>query len=160
MCCQTFRHRCCDRSAVTMIDLVLVVLMMGVVVAIALPRFSASLATQRADSCAQRIVTDLKLVRRKAMGSSQTTTVDFQPATNTYSSSDIEHFNKSFELYSVDLSEPPYQSELVDADFGGGTSVTFDMFGRPNFGGTISVSAGGAARTITLHPDSGMPILP
>lgn len=160
MHCQPRGHRRRVRSAVTMIDLVLVVLMMGIVVAIAQPRFSASLATQRAESSAQRIVTDLKLVRRRAMGSSQSASVNFQPATNSYSSADIEHFNNSSELYAVDLSESPYQSEIVNADFGGGTTLTFDMFGRPNFGGTISIAAGGVARTITVHPDSGLPTLP
>ena len=58
------------RSGFTLIELVMVLAIIGLITAIAAPRYAASLARYRAESAARRVAADLALARREAAASS------------------------------------------------------------------------------------------
>ena len=60
--------------------------------------------------------------------------------------------------YVVDLSDTGYAATLVSVSFGsGGTdnSITYDMYGRPDYGGFVVIQFGSEQRTITVNATTG-----
>ena len=51
------------------------------------------------------------------------------------------------------MSDEPYLATLVSANFGGNNYVTFDGYGVPEFGGSVTVGVGAYRKTITVDPD-------
>lgn len=134
----------------SLIELIFVLAIIGILTALAVPRFGSSIAFQRADMAADRIVADLSLARERAVTTSSSLTVQFKPGSNAYALQGMQHLDRSGDAYDVDLSAEPYEATLVSADFGGDTEVVFDGYGVPDSGGTVIIQVGGETRTITL----------
>ena len=143
-----------------MVEMVVVMLIMGIFAAAAVPTFYDSLLFHRVESAARRVKADLELVRQTARLTSteQTLTV----IGNTYTASPaVAHLDRPTLPYSVDLSKPPY-SVVVAANFGGFTEVRFNGYGtprRPNgtplVTGTVIVQSGSHQCTVTLDGATG-----
>ena len=134
-----------SRSGVTLIDIVVVLLIMGIMAAVAAPRFSDSLAAYRAKSAAYRVAADLQLARRQAKSLSQNQTVAFDTAARRYSLSNLPHPDHPSQPYVVTL---PEGVTLVSADFGGDTVITFNGYGLPDSTGTVVVRSGTNQKSI------------
>ncbi len=50
------------------------------------------------------------------------------------------------------LSDPPYKTDLLSADFDGGTAVVFNAYGLPDRNGSAVLRAGGELRTVAVDP--------
>ncbi len=148
------------RNGVTLIDVVITVLIIGILAAGASPKFANTLHRIRAESAARRIIVDLELARQNAMSSSATQTVQFTPATDDYTLSGMTDLDHSSQTYSVDLAAAPYNAVLVSATLGGDSDVQFDYYGQPDSGGTITVKSGGFQQTVTVDPDTGKASIP
>lgn len=139
----------------TLIELVLVMVIIGIMAAVAVPRYSNSIARRRVEAAATRVANDLNLARRQARTSSSTQTVDFNVAQHRYrlvGCADIDHPG---EEYIVELNAPPYEVRIVSAVFGGDDVVEFDGYGNPDSGGMVVVAGGGFQVTVKLDADSG-----
>ena len=148
-------HPATSRRAFTMVELVIVVLIVGILAAVAVPRFADSLIYYRAEAAAQRIKADLKLARQHAITSSSTQPVVFSTASSAYTLSGVPHLDHPSMDYEVRLSEPPYHASLVTVDFGGDALVEFDHFGTADTDGQVLVAAGAYQRVITLTAATG-----
>jgi len=144
------------RTAFSLVELIIIVMWVGILAAIAMPRLNfAIISKQKADTVARKIVTDLRLTRRLAI-------------------SDAANNTRGYKLQMVDL--PPYASyEIVDRSPPPTTvdSLTIDsdvsvtcpaqplfIFGplgnlEPGSGTEITVSAEGRSFTITLNSATG-----
>jgi prepilin-type N-terminal cleavage/methylation domain-containing protein len=151
------------RRAYTLIELVLVLIIMGTIAAIAAPRLSQSLARQRADGAADRIVSDLAYARALARTSSSSVTVTFDPPHNRYAIPGPDPLHNTGAPYIVDLSQDPYQASVLggaaasvgsptpNTGSGNGTfSITFDGFGEASSTGWVVVKSGSWSREISL----------
>ena len=68
-----------QKRAFTLIEVILVVLFLGIMAAIAIPRLSLStLSKQKADCLAQKVVTDLRRTRRLAISNAAVNTAGFK----------------------------------------------------------------------------------
>ncbi len=140
----------------TLAELVMVVLIIGIITAVAAPKYIDSLSRYRAEAAAQRIATDLKYARREAVGGSITRRVQFDvPAINQYTLVGIPHLDDPSRTYEVDLSAPPYSALIVSVNFGGDAELIFDGYGAPDSGGTVVVASGGYQETVSVDADSG-----
>lgn len=148
------RRRARD-GAFSLIELTLVVVIAGMLAAIAVPRYANSLARYRADAAAQRVVGDLNHARAFAAARSKAVTVSFFPAAEQYTLAGIEELDHPGQTAITRLNEDPYGADLLSADFAGQPLVTFDGFGQPSAGGTITLAAGPRTLTITVDPDTG-----
>jgi len=148
------------RTGYTLLDLAISVLIIGIIAAVAVPRFVDALHEHRAAAAADTIRVDLELARKLAMTRSTTQTVQFLPDSNEYTLIGIEHIHNSSQTYTVRLADPPYSVSLVSASLGGDSDVTFDQFGRPDSDGTITVQAGGFQQTVTINADTGKATIP
>ena len=81
---KTVQSRGCLLRGFSLAELVCVVVIIGILAAIAAPRFSNSLALQRVEAAARRVVVDLALVRRQAKSSNASQTVRFDAAAGAF----------------------------------------------------------------------------
>lgn len=144
----------------TLLELVIVVAIVGIVSAIAVPRYASYLGHQRVDAAARRVVLDLSLARNRARISSTGVTVSFDAVTNRYQILGMTDPDRKIATYGVRLSGDPYGVDLVSADFGGDSEVIFTGYGNPDSGGTVVLSAHDYAVTVALDADSGLASTP
>jgi prepilin-type N-terminal cleavage/methylation domain-containing protein len=146
----------------TLVELSLVLAIVAVLSAIAIPRYANAQSRYQADSAALRIKNDIELIRKSAMQASQSRELLISTDLNEYHLINVKDLDKGVTKYSVDLGNATYQADLVSAfgtlrDYSGRKflSVTFDGFGKPNAGGNIVIAIGDQQRTISLDVDTG-----
>jgi prepilin-type N-terminal cleavage/methylation domain-containing protein len=135
--CTHARPAAC-RSAFSLAELAIVVLIIGVLAAVAVPTFFDSLLFHQVESAARRVKSDLELARQTARLTSTTQSLTFTGPRYTLSSG-IRSLDNPLDDYVVDLSAAPFYMERVTADFSGSGDVSFDGYGAPNSGGTIEL---------------------
>lgn len=164
--------RTTGRTAYTMVEVVIMMLVMGILAAVAAPRYIQSMHRYRVDAAARRIVADLNYVRGRTImkGAYQPQWVSFDVAADKYHlwfTPDIDH---SAQDYWVEFSKTPYPVDLSGASFvntnGDAADVTviYDIYGMPHSNtvtpapladGKIVVSSGSEIRTVTIDPVTG-----
>ena len=149
------QSRTCPLRGFSITEVVCVAVIIGILAAIAAPRFSNSLARQRVEGAARRIVVDLALVRRHAKVSGASQTVDFDVGDDLYRLVGMKHLDHDGQEYAVSLAQEPYQVGIVSADFGGHTDIVFDIHGMPDNGGSVVIQVGNHFRTISVDPVTG-----
>jgi len=143
-----------SRQAFTLIEIVLVLAIMGIIAAIAAPRYATAISRFHVDSAAKRLVRDLALARERARSRGVATRVTFTLASDTYQLAGLPGLDGS-PNYSVNVADEPYKASLISADFGGSAWVVFDGYGVPNSGGTVVLDSGGYVKTVTIDPQTG-----
>jgi len=154
-------HRRQRRSGVTLIELVVVILVLAIVSAIAVPRFAGALNATNVKTAAQRIGRDIALVRSWARVTSQSQSITFDTKQNAYTLSGVPNSNSASSANTVFLSDGTLNATLASVNLGtGSVTLTFNGFGvpvgLPSGGGTIGVSSGPASNTVTVDPISGL----
>jgi prepilin-type N-terminal cleavage/methylation domain-containing protein len=143
------------RPGYSLLELIAVVTIVGMLTAVALPRFAASLNRYRADAAARRIAADIDRLRLAARRTSTQQSIVFNVAGNSYSSAGVTNLDHSGSTFSVSLSDAPYQATLSQASFGSGSTLTFNGFGIPSAGGTVVIQSGATSHTITVDANTG-----
>ena len=139
----------------SLLELVIVIVIVGMLAAVAIPRFASAAVRQRADAAARRVVADLTLARRHAEQSSAEQTVIFEVGAGRYRLLGYIDPDRPGSEYEVRLDREPYQAAIVAADFDGNAHVTFDGYGLPNAGGSVVLRVGDEVRTVTLDSQTG-----
>jgi prepilin-type N-terminal cleavage/methylation domain-containing protein len=139
----------------SLIELIMVVCILAIMSAVAVPRFAQGRVRFRADAAALRVAGDLKLARQRARQVSASQTVSFDVAVGTYSLTGLADLDHPAATYAVRLREPPYEVEMVSVDFGGDAQLIFDGWGVPDSGGTLVLRGADCAKTITVAAGTG-----
>ena len=138
--------------AFSLIELVIVLAIIGLLAAMAVPRFANAAMHSRVDAAAKRIAADLELTRKYAIHSSTIQTVTFSG--NSYEISGMRDLDHATSSYKVNLSAEPYRARILSADFAGDSEVSFDIYGNADSGGTVVVYVAGWRHTVTFNPAS------
>lgn len=139
----------------------MVLVILGVTSAIAIPRFANANQNQRARVAAHRLVADLTMVQSRANMTSTTLTVKFSVGTGVYAVDGIADLKSGASTYTTDLGEAPFDAVIRGTDLGGtprsgGTAtLSFDGFGVASVGGTVTIGAGTSAITVVIDAPSG-----
>jgi len=143
---------------VTAVELVVVVLILAIIAAAAVPRYVDNLMRARVDAAARRIVADLAAAqaRAKATSSNQTVTFVVPPQGNQYQIVGMDDPDRPGAAYAVDLAASPYQVKLSTVDLGNDTTLVYNGYGVPDSAGTIVVQAGSFSKTVTIDSNTGM----
>jgi type II secretory pathway pseudopilin PulG len=150
-----------SRAATSMIDLVICVLVMGIMAAVALPKFSSAVASLRCEAVAKRIASDLNYARRMSMQTSLETEVGFRNFPAGYDMLNVESPIRPNKQYVVNLSDIDSAVGLTSFSFDGKSKLKFNAYGRPlvNSGplkvGQIVVSCGTFQYKAVIDPSTG-----
>jgi prepilin-type N-terminal cleavage/methylation domain-containing protein len=147
------------RRAFTIIELILVMLVLGILASVAAPRYREAMASYRADAAAKRVAGDLRMVRQYARKTSSIQTVQFDAAANTYVAASLPDLNRPGTTYAVDLTGSEYVTDVTAATFGAGSTVQFDIFGRPDMTGSITLQSGSRTRTVSVDAAGNVTVL-
>jgi type II secretion system protein H len=142
-----------SRRAFTIIELVIVLLIMGIMTAVATPKFFDSLLFHRVESAARRVKADLELARTQARLTSASQSVTF--ANSVYTLSNTNSLDRPGIIYSVDLKKQPYSLDSATPNFSNAVTVSFDGYGTPSSGGTVVLVAKSHSCTVTLNGTTG-----
>lgn len=145
------RHR-----ALTLLELTVVVVILAIATAIAVPRFSRAVENQRASAAVTRIAADLRLARTEARSRSAGQSVVFNVAGDSYQMTNQPRLDRRAGVYVVNLGDEPFHAKLDSVTLSaGGSTISFDGYGQSNTDATIVVSAGGFTKQVLLDGQTG-----
>lgn len=150
----------CARARVrgfSLVELVLVLMVLAVVAALAMPRFGNAVARYHVEAAAGRLYADLVLTRETAKQRGRSMAMTFTTERGSgwvvRGMADLEHPSSS--NYNVDLTLEPYVSSIESVDMGGDTEIVFDGFGIPDTNGEIVLRSGAFTRVIRIAGTTG-----
>jgi len=144
--------------AFSLIELVMVMAIISVLAAIAVPRYAGALSRYRADAAAQRLVADLGYARERARTTSTSVVVSFQDSEKRVQLVGVPSLDNPEVEWTTDLSARPYRTDTMADNFSG-HKVTFDGYGTPDATGKIVIIVGGESRTVRLDTNSGKAVV-
>lgn len=140
----------------SMVEMVIVILILGIMAAVAVPRFADATARRRVEEAARRVEADLTMARREAAARDVKQNVSFDPAGGQYAVvPGPRRLDGGGGAYAARLADPPYQTEIVSAQFGSDRDVLFSRNGMPDSGGTVVLRSGGHKATVTVDGAGG-----
>lgn len=132
-------------------------MIIGIMAAVATPKFTGFLRSQELEMSAQRVVADITLLRSWAVSNSKPASFAFAVNVNNYKT-DVNgpgHLDDPEQVLFTDLGQAPYHCGIQSADFGGTAELTFNGAGIPVASGTVVVTNGTDQLTITVNPVTG-----
>lgn len=130
------------RRAFSFVEVAIAVAILGILLAVAVPRWAAAVGRHQARGAARRVAADLRLVAARADAKSASIRVEFHPALHEYSVPGAANPDAPGVDYRVNVKRL-HGAVLAAADFGGQTSVTFNGYGVPDAPGSVTLQAGG-----------------
>jgi prepilin-type N-terminal cleavage/methylation domain-containing protein len=125
------------RCGFSLVELVLVLSIMAVLAAIAMPRIGQSAARLRLENSAARVAADLEHARALAAASSRPVQLEFNPGSGAYAV-----FSGGQRLSRVSLAQAPFGAVIERVSGDEPNSVVFDGRGRTGASTTIRLRSG------------------
>ena len=137
----------------SLVELVVVILVLGTIAAVAAPRFGYASTTFRLDAAIKKIEADLQYATQMARSRSQAVVVEFDPDTDSYTITGVNSPLDGTANYTVNLAEAPFEIDLTDVRFNGGTPTSFriDGHGASINAGAIRIALGPNARLLGVQ---------
>jgi prepilin-type N-terminal cleavage/methylation domain-containing protein len=141
----------------TLIEVILVVVIIGVLAAIAAPRFANASQNHQTTLAARKLAADIAWCRMAARAGSTTTTLTFNTASVSYT---LSGMGANIPDLTVKLSEAPFKitslaTSLTDVNTAASVSaISFDPNGLPSASGSITVGTTAFSKSVTLSPYS------
>ena len=144
--------------AFSLIELTMVLTIMGIVAAMAVPRYAAFLSRSHLSAATTRIGADLELVRRTAKQTGASQTVTFNTVSDSYAVTGRNSMDRKSIAHLVQLSQEPYMAQIVSTTFVG-EALTFNGYGEPEAGGSVLIQVGRFQQQIDVTAGTGSGVI-
>ena len=139
----------------SLLELVMVVCVLGILAATAIPKIASSLQRNRAEAAARRIASDMNLAQARARQASASQRVVFDVAGGSYTLVGMMSPDHPTAAYVVSLKDSPYEVLIVSANLGGDAQIIFNGYGVPDSDGTVLIQAGSFWRSVSVAAETG-----
>lgn len=140
-------ERLVNRAGFTLVELVIVILILGILSAIAIPRYSSWRLAHRIRSAGNALVADLSHASTLARTTGQRVTVYFDTGNDTYTIPAVADAARPGKCFTVDLSKSPLKVNLRR----GTSALVFDPFGYATSNGRWILQVGGVStKTVSI----------
>jgi prepilin-type N-terminal cleavage/methylation domain-containing protein len=129
--------------AFSMIEMVLVIVIIGVIAAIAMPRFADAGSGRRLSSAKAVIEQDIEAIRLRARATGKLHTLIFYPSDEMYVAFEGTDIKRDAIVHSRVLTDEPLSLELSRTNIGGDESVQINAFGDIEKDFSIGILDGG-----------------
>lgn len=149
------------RAALSLIELTIVILILGILAAVASPKLADSVRGSRLRAAANQIASHVDYIRRVAINEGRTTTLRVIAGTDRYLSTDVEFPEQVGQLILVPVQREFDSSFELSADFDSYHQMTFDFEGVPRVAsgamqsGVITIEYDDQAFDIVIAPGLG-----
>jgi type II secretory pathway pseudopilin PulG len=149
------------RPAMSLFELTIVILVMGLLAAVTAPRLADSLRSAKLESAARKLVSHVDYIRAVAVNEGRTTTLVCNNTDQSYACENVDFPDRFGVPINVSLGEEYDPTMMLDADFDSGTSLSFDLEGTPRVGasplrdGRIVIRSGNESYTVVVAAGSG-----
>jgi MSHA pilin protein MshC len=145
-----FEHRNLNFKGVTLIEVILMMIIVGILAVVLMPRINFTLSSSASvDGAANMVASDIRYAQEFAMANRVSKSVTFTSGSSSYT------FNPA---NSLDPSGQLPEGVTISSDF----SVTFNSLGEPIVGGAgwVEVTGGGQTKKITVENYTGKASIP
>jgi prepilin-type N-terminal cleavage/methylation domain-containing protein len=142
------------RRGFTLTELVVVLAILTIFAAVAVPRFARSSAVYRVDVSTHKIISDFDWARQRAKATGRKQQLLFYIVWDRYWLAGRSATGQ-WETFCVDLTEPTYGVEIESVDFEGNWWAEFDESAQCVWEGDVVLRRGEITRTIHLDKDTG-----
>lgn len=118
-----------SKHGFSMIELVIVVFVIGIIAAIAMPKFSYADSGRRLSTCQRAVRGDIELIQTRARTTGKTHVIQFYPAIDKYVAFEGTEIKKNNIVLSRDLSASPYEMDLSRTTIGGDQYILISPYG-------------------------------
>lgn len=148
------------RSAFTLVELVIVVMLLGVLAGIAAPKYTDALAAVNLDAASKRLAADIRRARAHAIDTGQRVEMTFEPVADTYFCSQLTDPSRPDQVLDVTTANLFDGVQIQVANFVVAGTLAFDWRGQPDGPGTVVLSAGGMMSTVSIGELGGVEVSP
>lgn len=149
------------RRGLTLVEIVIGVLIMGIVAAAGGIRYTTALQTTAVGQACRRLAADIETARHAARSRRQSVTLSFNTSAHTYQLVGlVDPDRPSLTSTTVRLADYSPSLVLSSAAFGGDASLSFNEFGVPDSGGTARIAWGTTSQTVTVAAGTGSVSVP
>ncbi len=141
--------------AFTLIELSIVIVVVGVVAAVSVPKYAESRSRYQVELAARKVCLDATFVQNDARYGSTSRAIEYDLPTDTYKFGYAKPGSASSETALVILRDEPFRVTLLKADFDSDSVLTFNGFGIPVAGGELAIGANTRGKSIAVAPDTG-----
>lgn len=149
------------RCAMSLIEVTLVIFLIGLLVAVAAPRFADSVRVMRLEAAARQLANHIDYIRRVGINEGRTTELVCSNTLHTYGSPGVDSPTMIGEPLSISLHNDFDPTFTLIADFDTATTLSFDFEGVPHVGstpmnqGTIEIRSGSDSFLLNIAPGTG-----
>ncbi len=124
------------RRALSMMELTIVILILGITAAFAAPRFAETVRATKLQAAANQLASHIDYIRSVARNEGRTTTLLCDNTLNSYASGEVDFPERHGELIQVDIQQTYDPGFVLTANFDSQTMLSFDFEGVPQVGVT------------------------
>ena len=139
----------------SLLELVLVLGIVAILAAIAIPRHGNAVSRYRADLAARRIVQDIELAQTRARAQGAAQSIRIRQGVDEIVIFNAAGLDPHISEYCTEIWDSPYRANITQSNFDGDNYLIFDGWGVSDSGGYAVLWVGSEKRTITVDPNTG-----